>query len=317
MFSKGFSRILTPWPVFWGIAAPGRRLLMPPMRCLLFFFLCSAFAVDGPGLTSGDVRLYRYESRLETTLETAGDKVVSVFAQGWNTAWSVENVADSSATVAVVIASLTVDLSAPGVEARWDSRQPPEKPGDGQKMLEHLGALHGKTLHLILDTKTGAVHNVLGKEAIIADIEERWRKRGEVPTLIQQEALKKYAGSELARIWDRVLALPTGGNRSIQLSEGVTCRQEWTGTSWNITLDPAAKDADIVLARLPTEVKVRLKSLSGKGKVKQDATGAIEHSQGVCDFELTGTALTQPLTQKHHLLWQLVRLPLGPNPEKK
>jgi hypothetical protein len=287
------------------------------MRCLLFFFLCSAFAVDGPGLTSGEVRLYRYESRLETNLETAGDKVRTVFAQGWNTAWSVEKVSDSSATVAVVIASLTADLSAPGVEARWDSRQPPEKPGDGQKMLEHLGALHGKTLRLVLNTKTGAVENVLGGEAIIADIEERWLKRGEVPTAIQQEALKKYAGSELARIWDRVLALPISGNRSIQLSEGVTCRQEWTGASWKITLDPAAKDADIVLARLPTEVKVRLKSLTGSGKVKQDATGAIEHAQGVCDFELAGTALTQPLTQKHHLMWQLVRLPLGTNPEKK
>ena len=288
------------------------------MRFFLFFALLSAAcAADGPGLTTNEVRLYRYESRLETTLETAGDKVVSAFAQGWNTAWTIEKVGETSATVAVVIATLTADLSAPGLEAHWDSRQPPEKPGDGQKMLEHLGALHGKTLRLILNPKTGAVQNVLGGETVIADLEERWQKRGEIPTAIQQEALKKYAGQELARIWDRVLALPIAGDKTIQLAEGVTCRQEWTGTSWKLILDSAAKNADIVLARLPTEVKVRLKSLTGSGKVKQDASGAIEHAQGTCEFELTGTALTQPLTQKHHLLWQLVRLPLGPNPEKK
>ncbi len=260
------------------------------------------------------VRFYVYTLNQDTTFASAGDTLKYTSSFTWKLGMSGQPAAAERAKVNVTGIRIQASHRGPDRTVEIDSSRAPGERGEQDPLLGGLLALHGVTLTLDLDPRTGQVAGVSGGEAIVANVNRLVPAAfpGEPPPL-DAAARQTYSAEALARWWTQALARPPadGKPQTIALGAGPTAliegsaERRWTGLAWTAALPAGTAHLPVRLSPDPNPVEGKLHGLSGEGRIESAADGWPDLIEGRLTFTLTLTALTQPVEQKNEIRWRL------------
>ncbi len=272
----------------------------------------AAHAADGYRFTVGKPLTYAYEVRQDVGWESAGDKLAFTSTLLWKLLLVPQTVTPERVTLAITVLRVKASQRGPGVELAADSAEvaTAASASNADPLLGPLLAAEGVTLTLDLDPRSGVVSAVSGGEQLVAAIDKQNPSRfaGDPPPL-HAGAVAAYSSAALARLWSGILALPAAGTQALAMGPPLdaTVERTWTGSTYTLALPTNAKPATGTLANDPTPVSATLKSLAGSGALTL-VDGLPTLVRGELTYDLSLSALTQPVTQHHKLNWQLTAL---------
>jgi hypothetical protein len=269
----------------------------------------SATPQPGYAFTVGANRLYAYSLKQTVAWSSAGDQLTYSSTLTWK---FLLTVAESSADRALLNATiLRVQATHDGAGSRRvvDSGAKDGNDGSDDALLGHLLALNGAVLSVVVTPATGQVSEVRGGEAIIARINKRAPSAtpGDPPPL-DAAAKAAFSSEALSRIWSQLLALPSSAPVRVPLGPPLSgdIERTWQGATYTLRLPPGNERLSATLAG---EVAAVLSDLSGSGATSI-ADGLPGAGKGELAFTVDFQALTQPVQQRHTLMWELT--PLSP-----
>ncbi len=293
------------------------------MRCLswsvalLGSVLPALRAGDAPAAWSfppDQVRFYVYTLTQDTTFASAGDTLKYTSSFTWKLGMSGQPAGPGRARVNLTGIRIQASHRGPDRTAEIDSSRAAGERGEQDPLLGGLLALHGVTLTLDLEPRTGQVASVAGGESIIANLNRLVPAAfpGEPPPL-DAAARETYSPEALARWWSQALARPPadGKPQTIALGAGPTApiagsaERRWNGAAWTAVLPAGSDHLPVRLSPDPSPVEGKLHAFSGEGRSAAAADGWPDLIEGRLAFTLTLTALTQPVEQKHEIRWRL------------
>ncbi len=278
---------------------------MNPARLLVTFCL-AAIAAAGEGYTfvPGASELYVAQVKQSVSWNSAGESLDYVTDITWSWALVVVEATPERAVLRLTELRVIASHVGPGSERRVDSAT-----GEGadDPLIGHLAGFDGVALTLTVDPVTGTVSAVDGGDQMVARINKREPGIGAGATPPHDAAARAaYSSANLARWWTQLLALPSAEPQRVPLSDPLTGAfvRTWTGDTWKAAGDG---EATATLGSGTSAVALTVSDLAGTGSlVLRD--GMPELSKGEMTFVLDVTALTQPVAQKHQVLWSLERV---------
>jgi hypothetical protein len=267
---------------------------------------------SGYHFTVGTNQLYAYSLKQTVSWNSAGDALTYQSTLLWKFLLTVVEATPERAVLEATILRVQATHDGPGSRRLIDSGIKGEQNGAEDPLLGHLLALNGAVLTLVMNPTTGQVSEVRGGEAIVAKINKRAPAivPGDPPPL-DAAAKAAFSGEALGRIWNQLLAQPRDTPVKVPLGPPLNGEAErhWQGAQFTMLLPTGTNHLDATLVGDPTPVAVKLSALTGKGGVNVNLkNGMPGGSKGELGFLLTFNALTQPVEQRHQIVWELVPL---------
>lgn len=276
----------------------------------------AAAVATGYTFTAKASQLYVYSVKQTVAWESAGDQLSYTSTLTWKFALTVAEATAERAVLDATILRVQATHDGPGSRRQVDSGAKIGEDGSEDPLLGHLLALNGTILRVVVAPDTGLVSEVSGGEAIIARINQRAPALtpGDTPPL-DAAARAAFSNEALTRIWNQLLAVPSATPTRLPLGaplHGEVVRT-WTGNTYAVAQPAGAGPLNAALVGDPTPVAVTLSDLKGGGTTNILPTGAIGagmpgNAKGDLSFVATFQALTQPVTQRHTLSWELTPL---------
>lgn len=285
------------------------------LAAVLLHALCAQGAetpVPGYQFVKDKTQLYAYDLSQQVDWQSAGDSLAYSSTVGWRFSLTPVVVAPERCELSIVILHVQASQSGPASSHTVDSSLPVDRNGRDDPLLGHLFALDGAILTVVVDPRSGAVSAVRGGEEIVKRINQRFPAAvdGDPPPLDASSTIA-YSSANLARLWSELLALPASGTAAqmVALTGPVngTMERHWQGARYTLSLPAGTDHLDGTLLQDPTPVSVSLSALTGNGESVL-ANGLPGSSRGEMRFILTLNALTQPVAQRHQLVWTLRQL---------
>lgn len=268
-------------------------------RCAVLLLAVAAACSAEPLAFAGPARQYQYRVDQEVAWESAGDQLVFRSALAWHLALKGAGPGRLDATVLNVIAA----HEGPEGRRKVDTREDGSRSDD--PLLGHLLAARGRTLAVSYDPATGRVAAVQGGEEIAKAIGRASPNAADpgAPSPLEVQARRLYSSEALARLWTQLLLLPAAGPQAVPLGEPLSgeAQRTWQGSAWTLAL-PGSGELPITLFKDPTPVGGVLHGLAGKGSLELKDGWPLRAS-GELAFQLRLSALTQPVEQRHKLVW--------------
>jgi hypothetical protein len=255
-------------------------------------------------------QFYTYNLKQTTTFKSAGDELMYTTTLAWKFALTPVAVSEEQAQIAITIIKVQATHDGPGSRHQVDSSLPIEQDGHEDALLGHLIAFTGAELMVTLNPKTGSVSAVTGGDVIIARINKMAPAifPGDPPPL-DNAAKAAFSSDALTRIWQQLLSLPTNEPVSVPLGPPLqgSLERRWQDSKWTDALPKGIDRLQATLLQDPTPVAVTLTNVAGTGvrTIKDGIPGA---GNGTLSFDLVFGALTQAVTQRHVVSWELTPL---------
>lgn len=298
-----------------------RRLLLLCGMALLTSGLWSADAttttaaapVPGYAFTVGTTRHYAYSVKQTVGWDSAGDQLTYTSTLTWKFLLTVMEAAPERAVLSATILRVQATHDGPGSRRAVDSGAKGDQDGGDDPLLGHLLALEGAILSVTVDPRNGQVSAVQGGDAIVARINKRAPATtpGDPPPL-DAAARATFSSEALGRIWSQLLALPSAAPTLVPLGPplGGGVERVWQGSTYTLRLPAGGERVSTTLVGDPTTVTAVLSDLRGTGGTSVGSDGLPGGGKGELAFQVTFQALTQPVTQRHTLAWELTPLTL-------
>jgi hypothetical protein len=276
----------------------------------------------GYTFTVGANQLYAYSVKQTVAWTSAGDQLTYTSTLTWKFLLTVAEATPERAVLDVTILRVLATHDGPGSRRQVDSGAKDGLDGSDDPLLGHLLALNGSVLSVVVAPSTGVVSEVRGGDAIIARINKRAPALtlGDTPPL-DAAARAAFSSEALTRIWSQLLALPSTAPTRVPLGPPLNGEVErtWDGSTYTVRLPMGTDRLTATLVGDPTPVSAVFSDLSGKGTTsitpagsQIDGAGLPGAGKGELSFSLTFQALTQPVVQRHTLVWELTPLLKSP-----
>jgi len=270
---------------------------------------------SGYSFTVGTSQLYAYSVKQTVAWTSAGDQLTYTSTLTWKFALTVAEATPARAVLDATILRVQATHDGPGSRRLVDSGAKDGQDGAEDPLLGHLLALNGTMLSVVVAPATGLVSEVRGGDAVIARINKRAPALtpGDTPPL-DTAARAAFSSEALTRIWNQLLALPSSAPMRVPLGPPLNGEVErtWQGSTYTVRLPVGTERLSTTLVGDPTPVSAVLSDLAGSGGTSITTSGANAGlpgaGKGELTFSLTLQALTQPVVQRHTLLWELTPL---------
>lgn len=263
---------------------------------------CAAEAGEPVGLSRVD--RYSYEVKHEVRWRSLDDELTFQTQQLWTFSLTRQ---PGSMTAKV----LSIRAIHEGPDRTYRLTVPPEDasttPVQHDALLGPLAAWVDVRIPLDLDDD-GRIHSLDGSQ-----LREAWLNS--LPPGAQAPSAPQLEDQALAQWWREVLLRPPAESNATELVplpaplHGSVTRQ-WTGTTYSLSLPAEQPQLTVQLHQHPTPVELVVTDLTGSGRVDLNERGLIDQRRGELAWTLTGTAMTQPVSQYHTIVWRLLRTPI-------
>lgn len=261
----------------------------------------------GYTFTVGANGYYAYSLKQTVGWDSAGDQLTYVSTLTWKFLLTVAEATPERAVLNATILRVQATHDGPGSRRVVDSGAKDGADGGDDPLLGHLLALNGAVLSVVVAPASGQVSEVRGGDAIIARLNKRAPATtpGDAPPL-EAAARAAFSSEALSRLWSQLLALPSATPVRVPLGPPLNGEIErvWEGATYTLRLPAGDERLRVTLVGDPTPVSAVLSGLTGKGgtSVTNGLPGA---GKGELVFLLDFQALTQPVQQRHTLVWDL------------
>ncbi|MDA3959766.1 MAG: hypothetical protein PF961_03175 [Planctomycetota bacterium] len=285
-------------------------------RALTCLVLCLGLnAAESHQFVAKQISVYWYDLKQNVTWRSGGDDLTYHTHLRWQFALIPLEVGPETAQVEARILQVKAEHAGPGSTHSVNSRGPDgHAVGSDDPLLGDMLALVDAPLVLTVDPRSGVVSAVSGGDTIINRLERLHPGPPGEQSPMAAAARRSYSSERLARLWSRILLVPSEGEQSITLDEplGGTAIRTWVGDRYELKLPPEAADnpPTAVLAAAPNGIELQLTELTGSGSVLM-RDGILRHAGGKAMARFNGTAMTQDLVQQHQITWELGRIELA------
>ncbi len=256
--------------------------------------------------------LYTYVLKQTTSFMSAGDELNYITTLTWKFALTPTVVSENQAQLAITIVRVQATHDGPGSRRQVDSGLPIEQDGHEDPLLGHLIAFAGAELIVTLNPNTGNVSSVTGGDAVVTRINKMVPGAfpGDPPPL-DGAAKAAFSNEALTRMWQQLLSLPTNEPVVVPLGPPLqgALERRWQESNWIDALPMGTDRLQASILPDPTPVAVTVNQVAGSGS-RSITDGVPGPGNGKLSFELVFQALTQPVIQRHSVLWELTPLPL-------
>jgi hypothetical protein len=273
----------------------------------------SPATVDALRFDVGTSQFYVYSLKQTVAWTSAGETLTFSTTMSWKFLLSVTEVAPERITLDATILRIQASHSGPGRNRAVDSNLSIEHDGGDDPLIGHLLALKGAVLRITIAPTSGLVTEVRGGDEIVARINKR------VPSVIpgkssdlEPAAKAAFSSEALTRLWNQMLVQPTTGVTRVPLGPplGGEVEQVWQGSTYRLSLPAGTNHLNATLVGDPTPVSVVLSELTGTGTTSVGKNGLPGVAKGELGYLVTFNALTQPVAQRHQVIWELT--PIDP-----
>ena len=283
---------------------------MRPVALLLL--CCWLHASEGHQFILQEVGPFAYSVNHRVTWDSAGDKLTYQSKLEWVFTLQPLAVSATSAQLAVAIYRVKATHSGPGANYAISSAgKSAEERGEDDALLGNQLALADARLELTVDPRTGEVSAVSGVESLITSLAKANPGPAGSESPIVARAREVYAPDRLAAMWSRILAVPRTGVEQVTLPAPLSgsFERHWDGNRYRLALPTDGEPITVSLAADPTPVELTLTKLAGEGVVEL-LDGVLLGTGGSLRYSLSGSAMTQSVTQQHELTWGVQRIML-------
>lgn len=267
----------------------------------------------GYRFTAGANQFYVYSLKQTVAWGSAGDQLTFTSTLGWKFLLTVAESTPERAVLDATILRVQASHVGPGTRRAVDSKEKVGEDGGDDPLLGHLLALNGAVLHLTIVPTSGLVTEVRGGDEIVARLNKRAPATtpGDPPPL-DAPARAAFSSEALTRLWNQLLAQPVAGTTRVPLGPplGGEIERVWEGATYRLRLPAGSERLNATLVGEPTPVAAVLSELTGTGSAAVGSNGLPGAAKGDLAFSVTFQALTQPVVQRHTLVWELT--PLDP-----
>ncbi|TVR08098.1 MAG: hypothetical protein EA401_14370 [Planctomycetota bacterium] len=265
---------------------------------------------NGHRFAAGEIRRYLAETVQEVSWRSAGDDLTYTTTLAMELSCYVDHVDGNEVLLVWRVLDLRVRHRGPDGEHFLDSASDTglDDPLLGDLMIYHLLPLKTR-----IDRRNGAVLEFRGQEALIERLKQRHPAANPLAANPRAEAAQRaFDPLRMAALFHRYLVVP-GTQDRFPLGQGldVELPLHWDDNAFEFTLPEDTAPPSITLHHDPTPVIVHLSALKGTGSSVLN-NGVLERVHGSIDMTLSGSALTQPVDQKHAIQWQLALLTRTP-----
>jgi hypothetical protein len=261
----------------------------------------------------GTNQFYVYSLKQTVAWASAGDQLSFTSTLGWKFLLTVAEVTPERALLDVTILRVQASHMGPGTQRVVDSSLKIGEDGGDDPLLGHLLACHMAVLHLSVHPTTGQVSEVRGGDDIVTRINQRAKPTtpGDPPPL-DAAARAAFSSEALMRLWNQMLAQPVAGITRVPLGPplGGEIERVWEGSTYRLRLPAGSDRLNATLVGDPTPVSAVLSELTGSGNAAVGSNGLPGAAKGDLAFQVAFQALTQPVIQRHSMVWELT--PLDP-----
>jgi hypothetical protein len=273
------------------------------MAMVLMMLAADVLSAAGHAFVPAQAVYYQYSLTQKVAWQSAGEELAFSTRLQWQFLLLPRRHRDDGmAEVDATVVQVAARHRGPGVDLRVDSNR--DLPGNDDPRLGNLLALAGITLQLVVDPTTGRVAGVDGWQAIVERIDQAHPGSHARRAPYHAEAERIFGPERLVRLWSELLKVPAAGEERVPLLEPVdgSAIRTWNGDAYALALAPG--ETEVALGEDPAPVVLHLRDLEGEGAVSF-VDGVLRRSRAAMTFTIDGEALTQGLSQRHSVEWEL------------